>query len=454
MELAESVGVDLYPWQRRTLQLATEHRRRPPYKYFSERVGLSVPRRSGKTLLLLLRGALEVLDGGHVIMTSDRVTKAQDVSEELFAWAEDGHLGAPEEWKIRRGGNMLLARNSRTGGSWRIVGADERKARTFKASLILFDEVALLPEGLLRGFSPLMATFLRRQMWFASNAGDETSTWWRSMWERERRRYLEDGRGDEMMAWVHYGARGEEDIDDVRTWMRANPSAGLPHGVDVDYLHSEHALAMADGRRDDWGREWCNLWPDLVTHRHVIDPEEWRACRNTRARMSERYTLAADADVDRDEIQIAAACLKGEKVMVELVGEALDLTSGAAELQRLARRGRPVILDARGPLSYLVSDLRRKRVDVYPYNWNLVRDAAVDFHERVRRGDLLHLGQDRLDHAVALAARRNVSDGRFAWARTEDGSSTPLVAASLACLGAVRNPPPAPPVAALGRVNS
>ena len=125
------------------------------------------------------------------------------------------------------------------------------------------------------------------------------------------------------------------------------------------------------------------------------------------------------------------------------MGQPTSIAEGIERLRRLIRKHRcPVVIDNKSPVAFLLSEFYRARVNAHGLSWALVKDSAVVFHQRVREGRIVHLGQTALDESVLGAAKRLPDpDGKFAWARQLDGLSVPITAASLATLGVLRWPP-------------
>jgi hypothetical protein len=148
--------------------------------------------------------------------------------------------------------------------------------------------------------------------------------------------------------------------------------------------------------------------------------------------MSDRGAVfAVDASPDGAYGSIVVAGAVGDVVAVEVVEAATGtawLTHAAIE--RAERWRAPVVVDAAGPLAWIVPALERAEVEVIRAGPRDVLAAASLLVHLVNANRLSHARDWRLDKGVNSADRRRVGD-RWSFNRQAEGADV-LVAASLA----------------------
>ena len=127
---------------------------------------------------------------------------------------------------------------------------------------------------------------------------------------------------------------------------------------------------------------------------------------------------------------------------MELVERFTSSEDALAVLTKMWGKWRcPVVIDSRASAGALVPGLLQARVQVVEISTADLLRACSSFRLLVREGRLRHRGQQPLDVAVAGAAVRSVGEG-WEWSRkVSTVSVSPLVAATLACWGAVAAQP-------------
>lgn len=120
--------------------------------------------------------------------------------------------------------------------------------------------------------------------------------------------------------------------------------------------------------------------------------------------------------------------LRREKLLAELDQLSIPSTAPCA-----------VVIDKSGPAGVLLNDAQNAGLEVTCPNTNEAAQAFELFYTAVNERTLVHLGEEwqpDLHAAVAGAARREVGDSGFAWARRDSAVDiTPLVACTLGVWG-------------------
>ena len=428
-QVAELMGLDLFGWQRQVADVGLERDEFGHYRYRT--VGVSVGRQNGKTALASARIALELLAGRHVAYTAQDRGMARLKWEETVAMLRPA-FGSRFEFVRRANGNECLGLN---GGTFRVVTPSREGARGLTLDLVVIDEALSHGMDLVGALSPTMATRPDAQMWILSNAGTHKS--------EMLRHYRDLGRAGESpsLAWFEWAAAEDDDPDDPEVWHRAIPTLAEAHGVTLAAVTDYHATMQADL----FDREMLNRWP-IDAAEYALDVSRFSRLVDLDASHTEQLSIGVDIHPSRDCSSIAIASLHDGKYFVEIVDHRAGVGWVAPRLAELSRRWNArITLDVGAAAGSLVPHLQG--LDTLELGARDYAGACATFYDALNDDQIAHLGDPLLTDAVASASRRRLGE-RWAWKRTSDESPiTPLVAASLACWGALSySPAPTPQV--------
>ncbi|HEU5241176.1 MAG TPA: hypothetical protein VFU25_04120 [Ornithinibacter sp.] len=438
-KIARALGRPLIPWQRAIADVAGEIDPATGRLAY-QRVVMIVPRRAGKSLLLLAEG----LDAGRThrhrkafYSSHRRETAAAMWRDDWIPWVEESPLG--RYLSIRRANGSENFRWRGVGSTLRLLPPDGDAMRSFAANLAMVDEArefdAGQGEAVEAGMFPTMATGSGGQIWIASSAGDAASEWltrWRDIGRAAAA--ADTGTGT---AYLEFAAPDGADLDDEATWFAAHP--GLGHHVLLDALRADHQVM----RPDTFACEYLGVWPETRVDRALVDG--WANTLDPAAALAGWPAFAVETTVDRDRsVIVAAGHTPDGRVTVELVEDRPHGPWLAARLGELVDAHHPLALawDAGGPVAALRRDLDELPAPPAPLNTRDVAAACGALHDRILAGALVHRDDDRLAAAVA-AARQVRAGGSWLWDRREPDAG-PLLAAALAVwalLDRTRTPP-------------
>jgi phage terminase large subunit-like protein len=427
-KVAGLLGWELFPWQRYAVDVSLEYdeaTRLPAYRT----VGVSVARQNGKTMLVCVRIALQLM-----VPYSTVAYTAQDRNMARFKWAEhvERLMSTSFADRVRHvsrmnGSEALIMDN---GSQYVIVTPKKEKAgRSMSIDLAVIDEAfAQRDMGLIGAIQPTMAAKPHAQLWVLSNAGTFESVLWRH--------YTDLGRSlvdnpMSSMCWLEWAADESADVFDHQGWLDANPSLDLPFGVTSAHLSD---AALGDG--DTFRREHMNLWVDL-SQLTGIDAVTWAACRDDELRIGARVALSLDFTPERDRGALVACGDVDGRTPLEVLEHGSDLEHLVARTAEIATRwGGVVVMDRGGPAASAIPALERAGVTVRLIALPDFARACGDFHDAAVHARLAHRGDYRLSDAVAGATKRRVVDA-WVWRRRGGADISPLVAATLARWGVV-----------------
>lgn len=435
--MAHLLGWELFPWQRRTADVALEYHEATRVPYYRT-VGVAVARQNGKTTLICARIAMQLILPRSVVAYT-----AQDRGLAVLKWSEhvDILMDTPFAERVarieRRGhGETLVMQN---GARYMPVTPSRKKAgRSMSIDLAVIDEAhAHETMDVVSAIQPAMAARPYGQIWLLSNAGDFRSGMWRHYTDTGRL-LLDDPTST--MCWTEYAADPESDVLDRRAWADANPTLDLPHGVTSAAL-SDGALTMDP---DTFRREHLNMWVD-VSALTGIDPVTWAACRADDVVPGTTVALGLDFTPERDRGALVVCGDVDGRTPVEIVEAGSDLERLVTRAAEVAQRWNAlVIIDRGGPAASAIPALERAGVSVRLISLPDFVRACGDFHDAAVHARLTHRGDYRLTDAVTGATKRPVGDA-WLWRRRGGADISPLIGATLARWGIVTTPEPIPP---------
>lgn len=436
IELAESVGLILDPWQKHIVRVALAERE--DGKYAASEVGYLVARQNGKGAALeaiVLHGMFLVGDPltlwtAHQFKTSSeaflRVRGWIDGSDDLRRLVKRVNAAHGEEgFELRSGPRLRFLARSKSSG------------RGFSPQRIIFDEAQELAKVAAEAMLPSMRAQANKQAIYTGTVpGPEINN--PEHWARLRDRGRQGGARLAWMEWTPEGSDDPEsakliDLSDRRAWAAANPGIGFRDGLTVESLADEREALD----EDSFARECLSIWPTMpeLDMDHLFGPGVWQS-RFSQDAPGEPAAIGVAVSVDRRWASIGA-CSADEVPHLGSVTRAAGTSWVVDEAKRIqGERGCAVVVDSKGPAESLIEALEDAGVDVTQTTTDDYVGACADLFDAVQDGTVTHGNYDDLNEAVGVAETRRVGD-RWAWAR-RNGDVSMLEAVTLARWGAAK----------------
>lgn len=404
---------------------------------FYDQAFYTVPRQSGKTLLLLAWAFRKCLSEPYrrLAWSAQSGKDARDKwIDELFPMVEASSaraLIAPnglsrgmgnEAIRFRNKSLIRLVSNSTKAGHGKTLHGDCRDE--------IFADVDSWRD---QAFTPGQLTIPDSQTLLTSTAGTAASVIYNNL-RREGRNAVKENR-DYGLCYVEYSADPDWDYLDTSTYRAHMPAVG--HTVTETKVLSAIKAMLLDPKQGHDGvlRAYGNI--SAGAGDSPIPEPVWERVVNRTATPAGRLSFGVAVAQDRSSSAIAAADEHGNVELVEHRGG----TGWVIERMNQITANNPgsgVVLDSGGPAGSLADNIDH----CDPWNGSKVIDAHAAFTDAVVEATGIAVRQDTaLDKAVSGVVKKNVGD-RFVWSRvasTED--VTPLEAATLAWAAARQNEP-------------
>lgn len=245
------------------------------------------------------------------------------------------------------------------------------------------------------------------------------------------------------------------DLNDRTLWRQANPAMSTGR-ITERFLANERR--SMDER--DFAREVLCIWPPKPAPvKNPVTPNDWLRLKDEDSSldMTKGIVVSIDITPRRDHASLAVYGLRGDGLgHVELQEHRPGTEWIVDRLLDIKKRRSPLlfIIDGAGPSGAHVEEIEKgelkveengierviriqqptnkhepKRGDLIVMNAGDMGSACGRLETGVRARNFVHLGETRVDIALAGAAIRNIGDGGWGWARRQSSVDiSPLVA--------------------------
>lgn len=447
--LAEAAGLVMEPWQAAGLRTMLSTRADGKWACFE--YGEICARQNGKTLLfmaralagLLLLGEQLVIWSAHEYKTAMR--SFLDLRNVLYTLGErvrDNVIAIDGvEVKVNNTNGEESFERLDTGAQIKMVARSKGSGRGFSIDCLLIDEAFAFTRPQQSALMPTLSARPNPQICYASSPPLDR-------WSGEPlfalRRRAESG-GDGALGWRDWGLSGDLDelarmseddrvvfLDDRERWAATNPALGRGRVSEESILRNRRTLSD-----EDFARECLGVWPVPAAEAGgEIPPVSWRAAADSESQFSGRPAFAVDIPDDRSGASILLAARRPDGLAhLEVFDDRAGLGWVVDRCAELHARAEPVAfaVDPTSPAGSLTMEMRARGLTVVEVTGREYVQACGEFFDAVIDGRVRHRDQPQLNRAVAVAKRRDVGDGAWAWARRRSGADIrAVVAATLA----------------------
>ncbi len=469
-EIARRMGRPLMPWQQYVADVALEVDDDDELVY--DEVDLAVPRRQGKTDLILPVGVWRCRVAVKRWGPQNVYYTAQSGMAARRKWKEDqvkridrspwGPLGRTKPAVAGRFAEVRFDNNDpgifwANDSTWRPAPPTETAGHGDDADLPLIDEAfAHVDDRVEQAYGPAMLTRQSAQLWAFSAAGTDRSVyWWRKV--LRGRAMVEAGRFDSPICFLEWSVGDDEDPFDPETWWRRLPALG--HTITEAKIQAELDKVRAgdvgeveafdaDDAAGDVGMErflrpYCGIWcrtPKIAESRQrVIPMAQWLHEENLYAGRApvraEVFGVGVSPDAGTAAVGFGASVDGGRchlGVLDHRPGAGVGWVRDVVAEIRSKAPSASVCINPRTSAAQLIADLERDGVELVKMSaldnaaaCGALKTAVVEHTVRYRR-------QSALETAVDVAAKRDLHGG-WAWdASASLGDIAPLEAVTAA----------------------
>lgn len=430
--IAVEFGTPFMSWQQEVADVALELDPKTGRLVYRE-VGLTVPRQSGKTTLILAIQFCRALAERRQNIRYTAQTGADARKKLIDDWlpiveASSLYKRGLFAKRLTNGHEALRFRN---GSHMGLVATTRKSGHGGTIDLAMLDEAFAHQDARLeQALRPAMITrtYPGSQLWVVSTAGTPEDSPY--LWDKVGK-YREVCAAGLTHSVCYFEWSAADDLDplDEATWWSCMPALG--HTQTVEAVRAE-AQGMS---LNEFERAYLNRWKTATTD-PVIPLAAWAELADADSEMTDPVCFAFDVTPDGAGASIAAAGRRPDGHWhVETVRQGRGTKWLPEELVRLVGEHKPVavVCDPAGTAGGVLPKL--DAIDVVTVNAREHAQACGLLFDTVAQGGLRHLGSPELVAALDGAVKRPLGDA-WAWNRKNSAVDiSPLVAVTLALWG-------------------
>lgn len=431
-DIAASLGVVLDPWQELILESAMGER--SDHTWAAKRVGVSVPRQNGKSLLLVARALAGALVFGEkkIVVSAHQQDTARESFAKLMEIVEaDANAGLRE--RIKSVMNAINRESVRftNGAQIQFKSRSGPGGKGFSSDCLLLDEAQILGSRSWTSINSTMSAMRNPQVWLLGTPPQDEDDCYAFKMVRQAAVTGKSSAG----AWCEWSAdptaKDYDPASELTRWQ-ANPAWNTR--INHEVVQGEYETYSPDR----FAQDRLGIWPASVGHVAVITAEVW-ADRMASGPADGLAPAALAVDRWHDGTTAIGAAWRADPLHVELVALDAMADSGKVVEWVAERAGKriPVLIAADSPAAALAVDLIAKGVKVKLVAGPDFARGCQGFVTAAVEGGMTHAGQEQLDTALASAVKLPYGKaGAWVWDRREpDQDISSLVAVTLARLG-------------------
>jgi phage terminase large subunit-like protein len=414
-EVAAALGKPLMPWQRYVADVVLEIDPLTGQFAYNE-FGLTVPRQSGKSTLILAKAVHRATATGFFGPRQKIVYTAQTRNKAREKWEEDyaADLKASKTFGSRikpHFGNGNEHIRFTNGSRFGIEATTEKAGHGSTLDEAYIDEAfAQADNRLEQAFRPAMITRPNTQLAWVSTAGWLDGSPFLSDKVRRGRDQVEMG-VREGLAYFEWSAPEDADIDDRAAWRMCMPALG--HTISEQAMAAELA-AMSDNP-NDFRRAYLNQWVlrDDPGSETVVDLGVWAQLEDIEQVRPTPVAFSVKVSHDRKWSSIGLAGLRSDGLThVQIVQAGRGTGWVVSRVAELVKEWKPVAvaITPTGPEGSLLAPLAAAGVDVLKVSTRDEAQACGLFVDAVHEHRLRHAGQPQVNASLGAARKRTTGD--------------------------------------------
>lgn len=438
IDLAESCGLHLDPEQRLALEAILAERADGKWAGFE--AGIVAARQNLKTFLfeIVVLAHLYLFGSRLVVWTAHLFPTTQEAMRDLRHIIESNdHLrrrvkkiieaNGEEHFELVTGQRLLFKARSKSGG------------RGLTGDVVILDEAFALGPSEMGSLLPTLSARPNPQVIYGSSAGKSDSNVLRAVRDRGR------AGGDPSLVWVEWcapvtpcendrcdhrpGAVGCA-LDDRELWRMANPAMG--RRISEAHIEAERRALPPE----EFARERLGWWDEPTGAGGGMPLTLWESVE-LKAKPGTLLALAVDVTPDLAYASIGRASVAPSGILLDLAAHRRGTAWVVDEILRL--RGDvpvPVVVDLGSTASVVQDGLVSVGIPTFNPGAREVAQACSALLDGMLRRTVWHTADRKFEAAVRGASRRTLGDA-WAWSRRNSlADISPLVAITLALLGA------------------
>lgn len=465
-EFLKAYGVELFEWERNQINdwLALDANN----AFINMIVGLCVPRRNGKTLVVAAVSTFFLtiypeyigVNRFKILYSSHSVSTNMETFDTFLDEFFDNEEKAPDLYKLTHWG----VRNTGIGKSngkeqivckWKSNGIDykttikfnarsKNKARGVGCNVIIFDEAQELTAAQTAAMLPTAGSSKVKPQVIYLGTPDYPDCDGTTFKELRQRAIDKKPRG---VCWSEWSVNEIGDVSDRKRWAATNPSLG--YILNEDWIEISELNSMSE---DDFARERLGYWAKKEELLDLpISEEDWEICATNEPLQGKIVCYGIKFDYLSEHAAVSV-CVKNDECFHIELADVVDCKNGISELieklTTIGKKAAQIIIDGKGTSYDVQQRLLKNRVPksaIIVTKPTELGTACMMLANAVAAHEITHFApQEQLNDAATTCTRRIIGkDGTWGFDNSDKGYAFIIESAALAyysCRITKRNP--------------
>lgn len=400
--------------------------------------GYSLPRRNGKSEILLIREAHGLLIGEKIFHTAHRVPTAHASWERLCQLLSEIGLEEGEDYKTLKQYGMEEIRMLKSPADGVPPGVINFRTRTQggglgeRADLLIIDEAQQYKVEQENNLQYVVSDSANPQIIMTGTPPTPTSagTVFKTYRDSCLRGELED------CGWAEWSVPYKSDVNDIDLWYQCNPSMG--------YHLNERKVKMENKTDEvDFNIQRLGLWLQYNL-RSAITRQEWEdvQAKTLPAIKSTRYVGIKYAKDGTNVCMAISSKTKDDKIFVEVI-DCQNIRAGNKWIIDALQKISPDRIVIDGAAGRIEKDLKKAKIQgvIYPTVTEVIT-ANSNFEQALYANTVIHMNQTSVTQAVTNCEKRAIgTNGGFGYRSMKDGVEIALLDSIILSHWAAQNAP-------------
>lgn len=397
--------------------------------------GWSIPRRNGKSEILIMRADHGLKHGEAVLYTAHLTNTSTSAFLKMLRLLSEQGFTENDDYKVNRskgqehiewlkGGGGYINFRTRTGNGGLGEGYD----------LLIIDEAQEYTSDQETALQYVVTDSQNPQTLMCGTPPTAVSKG--TVFLKYRREVLSGNSSD--CGWAEWGVTKLSAVDNIDLWYECNPSLGL--------ILAERSV-RAENRKDevDYNIQRLGLWLSY-NQKSAISREEWRSLLISRPELPKEPCICMGVKFAKgtSNVSLSAAVKTSEgKIFVEAI-DCRPSREGSSWILPYLRNPhvRKVVIDGANGQTLLAGDMKKAGIKIEPILPKVgeIIEANTMFERAVLSGALCHSDQPSLEQIVANCEHRSIgSSGGFGYSSILEGADVSLLDSVLLAYWACAN---------------
>jgi len=383
--------------------------------------GYAVPRRNGKSEIIIMRAVYGITHGERVLFTAHRTATSHSMWEKVIAVLTKSGLTEGEDFKTTK--QFGLEHIEMLDGSGAVINFRTRSSKGGLGEgydLLIIDEAQEYTADQETALKYIVTASENPQTIMCGTPPTAVSAG--TVFANYRRSTVMENNGEN--GWAEWSVQKISAVNDVDLWYEANPSLG--------YILTERAIRSEIGENElDFNIQRLGYWVEY-NQKSAISHKEWTDCQTAEKPAVSRIFFGVKFGKSGN-VSLAAAVKMSERIFVEAV-DCRPIREGNFWIIPflLNPHAETVVIDGANGQAVLKNDIEQSgsKIKIVLPRVNEIIEANTLFETNLFGGLICHAEQPSLEQAVANCEHRSIgSGGGFGYTSILDGADVSLLEA-------------------------